>query len=95
MRSILLHDCTIANRQITHESTVAEVARARAARAQKSLAGKASAAAKKAAAAAEADQRDGNERSTGVATDVQPRAGKGEGPSQRTVIPFDTGQARA
>jgi uncharacterized protein YdaU (DUF1376 family) len=86
MRPILLQDCMIAGRQITHPWTVREVAKARDLRAQKVVAGNASAAARA--------KREANSRSTDVPTDVQPRAGRGEGegPSQEgTVVSFKGG----
>lgn len=80
MRPLLLHDCTVAGGVITHPWTVGEYARALANIEQKRAAGVASAAARA--------LREANERATGVGTDVQPRAGRGEGegPSHDTTV---------
>lgn len=72
MRAVLIEDCTVSGGRILHDGLAAEVAKARANVEQKKRAGRASAEARKAL-------RNDNERSTGVATDVQPRAGSGSG----------------
>ncbi len=87
VRGSLLADCEVGGSEITHPKIKAEHAKAVENRKQKIAAGKAS-------AEARAIQRQGNARSTDVATivatDAQPRAGKGPGegagPFQGAVI---------